>query len=105
MLLSGGVEDLQVAYFLDADGDWRIDAGEMPGDGTSADFDAQGTDLRDVREIRFNLVMRTRLEDPDFGGTVQSTENRSDGGTNDGFRRRRYTGTVMLRNVGARLNL
>lgn len=105
LLLSGGVEDLQIAYFLDADGDWRVDAGEMRGDGASADFDAQGTDLRDLREIRFNLVMRTRLSDPDFGGSVQSTENRNTGGTNDGFRRRRYTATVMLRNVGSRLTL
>lgn len=102
LLLSGGVEDLQVAYFIDADGDWQVDAGEMRGDGTSADFDAQGTDLRDVREIRINLVTRTRLADPDFNGTVQSTENRNAGGTNDGFRRRRYTGTMMLRNVGSR---
>lgn len=105
MLLTGGVEDFQIAYFLDADGDWQVDAGEMLGDGASADFDAQGTDLTSVREVRLNLIMRTRLEDPDFGGEVQTTENRNAGGGSDGFRRRRYTGTVMLRNVGSRLTL
>jgi prepilin-type N-terminal cleavage/methylation domain-containing protein len=104
MILAGGVEDLQVAYFLDADGDWRVDAGEMRGDGAGADFSAKDTEIADVREIRFNLIMRTRLEDPDFGGAVQSTENRNAAG-NDGFHRRRYTGTVMLRNMGSRLTL
>ena len=32
LLLSKGVEDLQLAYFLDADGDNQIDGGEMQGE-------------------------------------------------------------------------
>jgi len=102
-LLAGGVEDLQVAWFLDADGDNRVDADELHGDGTSPDYVAAAQDAAQLRELRFNLVTRTRAEDREWSlGRPQATENRAAVVASDGFRRRVYTSTVMLRNVGSR---
>ena len=57
----------------------------------------------DLREIRFNLVLRTRAEDPLYeSGYMQATENRAALGAPDGFRRRLLTTTVRPRNIGFR---
>jgi prepilin-type N-terminal cleavage/methylation domain-containing protein len=102
VLLAEGVEDLQVAYFYDKDTDNVVDADEMrgvPGD----NYDASAQDTNEVREVRVNLVTRTRMEDREWSqGTSQALENRAAGVASDGFRRRTYTSTVMLRNLGAR---
>jgi prepilin-type N-terminal cleavage/methylation domain-containing protein len=103
LLLAKGVEDLQLAYFLDADGDNQIDSGEMSGtEAGTNDYAAQGTDMSDLREVRLNLVVRTRAEDEGFTGRPQAKENRA-GGADDGFRRRAYTATIMLRNMFSRV--
>src|SRR5262245_18261738 len=102
VLLSEGVEDLQVAYFFDGDTDNVVDAGEMRGE-PGNNYTASGQDASEVREVRANLVTRTRMEDREWGlGHTQAMENRAAGAASDGFRRRTYTSTVMLRNVGAR---
>jgi type II secretory pathway pseudopilin PulG len=104
MLLSGGLEDLQIAYFFD-DGDMIVEAGEYRGI-SGANYDAQDQNAEELREIRLNLVVRTRLEDARFpGGLPQELENRAFGGgpPNDGFRRRVHTTRLMLRNVGSRI--
>jgi hypothetical protein len=95
-----GVEDLQLAYFLDANDDDIVDPGEMHGSGagTNANFDSQGADMRRLREVRINLVVRSRAEDPDFSGQPQTTENRT-AGAGDGYRRRVYTSMVRPRNM------
>jgi prepilin-type N-terminal cleavage/methylation domain-containing protein len=105
MLLTQGVEDLQLAYYLDLNGNNQVDTGEMLGTqaGTN-DYSAQGTDMSDLREVRLNLVVRTRAEDEDFTGRPQATENRAAGG-DDGFRRRAYTNTIMLRNMFERIGV
>jgi hypothetical protein len=105
-LLVEGAEDLQLAYFLDANGDHLVDPGEMHGTGAgaNANFDAQNTDMRDLREVRFNLVVRTRQEQRDFEGTPQAMENRGAGAA-DGFRRRVYTSAVRPRNMVRRIGL
>jgi prepilin-type N-terminal cleavage/methylation domain-containing protein len=105
-LLAEGVEDLQLAYFLDANGDNLVDPGEMhgTGSGANANFDAQGTDMGDLREVRLNLVARTRMEDRDFEGQLQATENRN-AGVADGFRRRVYTSIVRPRNMARRIGI
>ena len=98
------IEDLQIAVFLDDDDDRIIDAGEYRGDGVGADFDPAAEDLSTARIIRTNLLIRTRLEDPEnTGGRYQSSENRPAGTTSDGYRRRLYTSTVLLRNIGSRV--
>ena len=103
VVLSEGVEDLQVAYFLDADTDGVVDADEIHGNGTGPDYVAGGQDGSQVREVHVSLVTRTRAEDREWTqGRPQALENRAAAAGNDGFRRRTYTSTVMLRNVGAR---
>jgi prepilin-type N-terminal cleavage/methylation domain-containing protein len=98
------VEDLQVAVFVDADEDRTVDVGEYLGDGVGADFSASGTDLSLAREVRANLVVRTRLADQEnTTGRFQDAENRAAGVDTDGFRRRVYSSTVMLRNLGSRV--
>ncbi len=104
-LLSGGVEDLQIAYFFDANGNWTPDAGEYRGI-SGANYDAQDQNAEQLREIRVNLVVRSRQEDVHFsGGLPQELENRSFGGgpPADGFRRRVHTTRLMVRNLGSRL--
>ena len=58
--------------------------------------------MRDLREVRMNLVVRSRAEDGDFSGQPQATENRT-AGPGDGYRRRVYTSTVRPRNMVRRL--
>jgi prepilin-type N-terminal cleavage/methylation domain-containing protein len=103
VLLSEGVEDLQVAWFFDADGDNAIDANEVLGNGVNANYLAAGRDAAQIRELRVNVVTRTRSEDREWTqGRIQATENRGAGVADDGFRRRVHTTTVMPRNIGAR---
>jgi prepilin-type N-terminal cleavage/methylation domain-containing protein len=103
VLLTEGVEDLQVAWFFDADGDNVVDGGEVLGDGTNADYAAAGRDAGLIRELRVSVVTRTRLEDREWTqGRSQPLENRAAGASDDGYRRRVHTTTVMLRNLGGR---
>jgi len=100
-LLAKDVEDLQVAWYYD-DGDGQVEAGEYQG--TSAtDYEPENTDGNALREIRINLVLRTRGEDPrnpDTAGTGQQTENRDENiAGDDGRRRRVHTATVRVRNA------
>ena len=103
-LIANDVEDIQIAFFIDANGDRTIDVGEYRGDGVGADFVSTAVDMSDVREVRANLILRTRRNDPDnSNGRFQNTENRAAIATPDGFRRRTYSATVGVRNVGARI--
>ncbi len=103
MALATDVEDLQVAYLIDSDVDGQDDANEYRGDGTSPDYDSDGTNHANLREVRFNIVVRSRNTDPAYiEGFEQATENRAAAGVNDGFRRRVFTSTVRPRNVGYR---
>jgi hypothetical protein len=108
-LLATGVEDLQLSFFFDVDRDGRLDdellaTGELPGGpGNAPVYGSDDWDNRDLREVRINLVMRTRdAERENVNGQFQATENRVAPGGNDGFRRRVHTSTVKLRNVGFR---
>lgn len=103
--LAKDVEDLQVAWFLDADGDNEVEGTEYAGDDSANTYDPRGQDGAELREIRVNLVLRTRDHDPrnpTHAGRGQETENRD---TNlagaDGRRRRVHRATIRLRNVPA----
>jgi len=106
MFLASDVEDLQVAFFFDLDRDGVVDAApvhENPGAAGAAPYDAGAWDNRDLREVRLNLVVRTRDADREIAtGREQATENRVATVASDGFRRRVHTSTVRLRNVGFR---
>ena len=106
MVVAADVEDLQVAVFIDANEDRAIDAGEYLGDGVGAAFDPSDSDISLAREVRTNLVIRSRLEDlENTNGRFQDSENRAAAVANDGFRRRVYSSTVMLRNLGSRAEI
>lgn len=105
VVIANDVDDLQVAYFIDADGDGRVsNDDEYEGSALAAsEYDPQNTDHSELREIRFNLSVRSRAPDPTFtDGFMQAAENRAAVGVSDGFRRRTYTATVRPRNVGFR---
>lgn len=119
--LTDGIEDFQVTYVIENDGDNQVDVNnEIFGDNETAahqlfnqsnpNAGSGAVTLSDsasalVREIRVNIVARTRLEDEDFtAGRFQGTENRDISGvTADGFRRRVITTKVMLRNVAMQI--
>jgi len=104
VVVADDVEDLQIAVFLDDNDNRAIDPGEYRGDGVGPDFDPTTEDLSNAREVRANLLVRTRLEDPDNpGGRYQSSENRTAAALGDGYRRRVHSSTVMLRNLGSRI--
>jgi len=109
-LLASDVEDVQVAFHYDENGDGAATAAEYPGSGeTGAPAYNPGAlglwGEESLRELRINLVARTHDPDPDrtfTGGEFQSTENRGGVAGSDGFRRRVHTATVRVRNVGGR---
>ena len=99
------VEDLQLTWFFDLDDDKLVDPGEYKADGEGAgdDYDPASLDSSLLREVRVNVVVRTRDEDPNEtwqGGIGQATENRAANSVApmDGARRRVHSATVRLRN-------
>jgi len=103
--LTRGVEDLQIAYLFDFDGDGAIASNEVRGDAGGTAYVAKNQSVEDMREVRINFVARTRIEDPRFdAGSFQALENRAAVAGNDGYRRRVYTSTIMPRNLVNRMN-
>jgi hypothetical protein len=101
--LADGIEDLQIVYFLDMNGDNDVDVGELRGDSVT-DYLATDSDASFLRWVRLNIVARTRSKDDRFTqGFFQATENRDDVPGHDGFRRRVHTAIVRMRNVGDRV--
>jgi prepilin-type N-terminal cleavage/methylation domain-containing protein len=109
MVLANDVEDLQVAFFFDADDDGAIDAGEYRGTlngGVPQDYQSGDEDNRELREVRVTVVARTRSQDPDVlvnptlaNSVTQAAENRPVGAAADGFRRRAIALAVRPRNT------
>jgi prepilin-type N-terminal cleavage/methylation domain-containing protein len=101
--MAGNVEDLQLAWFFDADGDGRVTGAEYQGQTTGNLLDLNGgTDPGTLREIRFSLVVRTSADDPvnpTAAGAGQARENRTNAPGADGRRRRVHTSTIRLRNL------
>jgi prepilin-type N-terminal cleavage/methylation domain-containing protein len=102
VLLAKDVEDFQVAWFYDDNTNNVVDAGEQRGI-SGVNYTANTIDGSKLREIRVNLILRTRTDDPrnpDNTGIGQALENRA---TNiaaaDGKHRRVHTATVRLRNL------
>jgi prepilin-type N-terminal cleavage/methylation domain-containing protein len=103
LLLADGIEDLQIVYFLDMNGDNDVDAGELRGD-SATDYLATTANASFLRAVRLNIVARTRSEDDRFTqGLFQATENRDAINVQDGYRRRVHTAIVRMRNVGSRV--
>jgi hypothetical protein len=102
VLLAKDVEDLQVAWFYDDDTDGVVDTNEVRGE-SGTNYATTAVNGVELREIRINLIMRTRANDPrnpDDAGIGQQRENRATGvATADGKHRRVHTATVRLRNL------
>jgi hypothetical protein len=103
LLLADGIEDMQIIYFLDTNGNNDPDVGELRGiSGTP--YTAATSDASFLRSVRLNIVSRTRSEDERFTqGFFQATENRDPVPGQDGYRRRVHTAIVRTRNVGSRV--
>ncbi len=103
-LLAQGVDDFQVSYFFDVDGDGVVDAAnlEEPGTKDGNAYSPANWDNQELEEVRFSIVVRTRAADQAFDdGNFVVLENRTaPAGGNDGFRRRVIVGSVRPRNVG-----
>jgi prepilin-type N-terminal cleavage/methylation domain-containing protein len=111
LLLADDVEDLQVAYFHDADRDGVCDAGEWsggdcpdPGVQGFAAYQPRNTSNCSLRAVRVNFVVRT--SDPDSAaraaamqtGTFVQTENAPARPGVDAYRRRVFSRTILPRN-------
>ena len=82
-LLSSQVEDLQVAFGLDTDGNGVIAGGEFP------IHDISSADTNIIQEVRVSVLTRTRAPDPKLTGNGrQKVANRAASGVPDSFRRR-----------------
>jgi hypothetical protein len=99
------VEDFQLAWFFDRDGDLLVTPGEYlaDGEGGADAYDPAAEDGSLLREVRLNLVIRTRDEDPNTTwqeGIGQAFENRDPDtvAPTDGARRRVHSATVRIRN-------
>jgi len=105
LALARGVEDLQIAYSFDLDGDGAIVTSEIRGAAGGTAYVAKNQSVEKLREVRISFVARTRKEDPQFhAGSFQALENRAAVPGNDGFRRRVHTSTIMPRNLVNRMN-
>ena len=103
VLLAKDIEDLQVAWFYDDNTNEIVDAGEMRGV-TGTNLDTAAVTGPELREVRFDLIARTRADDPrnpDDAGIGQARENRTAASVAaaDGKHRRVYTSTARLRNL------
>jgi prepilin-type N-terminal cleavage/methylation domain-containing protein len=103
VILAKDVEDLQVAWFYDANQDGEATGNEYAGDDAANTYSTDVVDGNDLREVRFHVVVATRDDDPrnpDSIGTGQVRENRDPDtvSSDDGHRRRVYTSTVRIRN-------
>ena len=111
LVLANDVEDLQVAYFFDLNSNGQVDsvATEYPGSSLAAggvQYNPAAWNGAKLREIRVNIVVRTRTTDQSLTGSQpQATENRAvlpPDPPGQNYHRRVVTSTVRLRNVGQR---
>ena len=103
VVMAPDVEDLQAAWFYDFDENDQIsNAAENPGASGSPVLDASSlADASLLREVRFNLVVRTSDDDPNHptAGIGQPRENQTVAPAADRRRRRVHTSTIRLRNL------
>lgn len=87
-VIAEDIEDLQIAYGLDADGDGVVEAW------TSAPSEAT-----DVRLVRVSLIARSAAPDPNWNGSRPGLEDRPAAASADGYRRMVLQTTEMIRNL------
>jgi len=106
--LADGIEDFQVAYVFDIDGDNQIDGNtDKRGFGEAGQSDYTSAELQPslLRELEIEIVSRSRMPDPTFvGGRPQALLNRAAITTADAYRRRTFQTRVLLRNLATRID-
>jgi prepilin-type N-terminal cleavage/methylation domain-containing protein len=95
LLLSAEVEDLQVEFGIDTNGDGvlAVADGELP-----LKNDLTGENPAQVRQVRLTVTTRTGATDPEFTGGFPAAANRGAGAA-DNFRRRRFVTSIRPRNL------
>ncbi len=105
--LADGIEDFQIAYVFDQDGDNVIDGNtdlrSFGGAGTT-NYTSSELQPNMMREIQVGIVSRARLADATFSGRPQALLNRAAVTAADGFRRRTFETRVLLRNLATRID-
>ncbi len=94
VLLSPHVEDLQVEFAVDTNGDGQIGLGEFPINSLDTAV------VANVRAVQISILTRTSVENIKLSGPGrQAVANRNAAGVADGFRRRLSRVTTSLRNI------
>ena len=106
VLFADDVEDFQVSYFFDVDGNGKVGAPATENPGTAGTaYTAQNRDNSALREIHVDVVTRARdpeAELPASTSIFQATGNRAPIAAVDGFRRRVQQVSARPRNLGSR---
>jgi prepilin-type N-terminal cleavage/methylation domain-containing protein len=93
--LADDIEDMQLTYAVDLNGNDFIDSGE---------WTPTPANLSQIRQVRLQFIARTRLPEAGWSetrpGTAQGFGNRTDVATPDAYRRRIYDIVIDVRNSG-----
>lgn len=99
-ILADNIEDFQLAYAIDANGDG--DADDTNGNGRLDDFvNGSAVGASTIKAVRVNVLARTDRPDPqyrDMGSRPATIENRNEPVVVDDFRRRWWQTIVSVRN-------
>jgi Tfp pilus assembly major pilin PilA len=93
VLLSRFVENFQLEYAVDTNGDGSIGAGEFPVHNIS------GSNPADIRGTQISTLTRTAIADPTNLGSRMPAAANHVAGTRDNFLRRRFTSNAVPRNL------
>jgi type IV pilus assembly protein PilW len=94
--LADDIEDMQLTYGLDADGDGVVDNPDPSTWISSPTY----TQLAQVRQIRLMLLARSRLPDREWSEVRPALANHPAAATADGYRRRIIDVVIDVRNSG-----
>jgi type IV pilus assembly protein PilW len=89
--LADDIEDMQLTYAVDLNGNDFIDSGE---------WTPTPANLSQVRQVRLQFIARTRLPAAGWSETRPALGNHAAGTTTDGYRRRTYDIVIDVRNSG-----
>jgi prepilin-type N-terminal cleavage/methylation domain-containing protein len=91
--LANGIEDLQIEFGVDGNGDGQLTGAEFPV------HDLDGLDPNDIISVQLSVITRGDREEDNLQTPGRPAAANRAAGTADGFRRRRITATVVPRNL------
>jgi hypothetical protein len=95
--LADDIEDLQISYGVDTNGDGVIEAFRNAAVGGAT---LAVGEIPQIRQVRLHLIARSRLPEKDWIGRRPAAGNRGTAGTTDGYRRRIIEVNIDVRNSG-----